>query len=152
MNKYKGKGLADIVRTASSMLLFLLFTGCMLIIIAAAASTYSRITRGFDSTFNTSAAVRYISNKIRSGDSCEIIENGNGIAINDSGLICVIYCNGEGIYEKNISEGSPLTAQGGDKIFDISDIEITSDNDTYRITVSHGEETASSMIRGGGYF
>ncbi len=148
MNKYKGKNLADIVRTASSMLLFLLFTGCMLIIIAAASSTYSRITQGFDSTFNTSASVRYITNKIRSGESCEIIENGNGIAISDSGLICIIYCNGDGIYEKNISEGSPLTAQGGNRIFNINDIDITSDGDTYIITVSHDGQSASSRVRG----
>ena len=47
------------------MILFVLFAVCSLIIVAAGVSTYKRISDNFDNTFATSAAVSYVTNKIR---------------------------------------------------------------------------------------
>ncbi len=146
MNKYNHKSFADVVRTASSMLLFLIFTVCTLVIIAVAASTYSRITEGFDSSFNTSAAVRYISNKIRSSDNVELTEN--VIAAKNGNIISVIYRGSDGLYEKNISADADITADGGEKIFDIDTFSVSLENDLYHIEVTHGEESSSTFIRG----
>ncbi len=55
MKKYRNKTLSDTVSTIGSMLLFLMFAGCLLMIIAVAAGTYSRISSNFDKTFGSSA-------------------------------------------------------------------------------------------------
>lgn len=146
MNNYKNKSLADVVRTASSMLLFLIFTVCMLVIIALAANTYSRITQSFDSTFNTSAAVRYISNKIKNADSVELSDG--VISAKNGGIVSVIYCGNGGIYEKNISASADIITEGGEKIFDTAYFTVTLSEGLYHIDVTHGGESSSAIIRG----
>lgn len=148
MDGRKGAGKADIVGTVGSMLLFLVFTVCMLVIIAAAASTYAGISSGFDRSFTSSASLRYLSNKIRGAESYEIIEGGTGIAAVNGGITCVIYYRDGGLYEKNVSSSDSAAAGGGDKIFNIDGLEITEENGLYVISVSYEEESSSVFIGG----
>lgn len=148
MDGRRDSGRADIAGTVGSMLLFLVFTLCMLVIIAAAASTYAGISAGFDRSFTSSASLRYLSNKIRSAESYEIIENGMGIAAVNGGITCVIYYSDGGLYEKNISSNESAAAGGGDKIFDIDRLEITEENGIYEISVSYEEQSSSVFIGG----
>ncbi|MDE6032016.1 MAG: DUF4860 domain-containing protein [Oscillospiraceae bacterium] len=148
MDGRKGAGKADIVGTVGSMLLFLVFTVCMLVIIAAAASTYAGISSGFDRSFTSSASLRYLSNKIRGAESYEIIEGGTGIAAVNGGITCVIYYKDGGLYEKNVSSSDSAAAGGGDKIFNIDGLEITEENGLYVISVSYEEESSSVFIGG----
>lgn len=144
----RGAGRSDIVGTVGSMLLFLVFTVCMLVIIAAAASTYAGISSGFDKSFTSSASLRYLSNKIRGAESYEIIEGGTGIAAVNGGITCVIYYKDGGLYEKNVSSAEGAAADGGDKIFDIDGLEIRRENGLYEISVRYEEESASVYIGG----
>lgn len=148
MDGRKDAGKADIVGTVGSMLLFLVFTVCMLVIIAAAASTYAGISSGFDRSFTSSASLRYLSNKIRGAESYEIIEGGTGIAAVNGGITCVIYYKDGGLYEKNVSSSDSAAAGGGDKIFNIDGLEITEENGLYVISVSYEEESSSVFIGG----
>lgn len=148
MDGRKDAGKADIVGTVGSMLLFLVFTVCMLVIIAAAASTYAGISSGFDRSFTSSASLRYLSNKIRGAESYEIIEGGTGIAAVNGGITCVIYYRDGGLYEKNVSSSDSAAAGGGDKIFNIDGLEITEENGLYVISVSYEEESSSVFIGG----
>ena len=90
MKKYRNKTLSDTVSTIGSMLLFLLFAGCLLMMIAVAAGTYSRISTNFDRTFGTTASLRYISNKLKSCDSAEIVDNGSGLILKNGGAVNII--------------------------------------------------------------
>ena len=65
-----------VLNTVASLLLFLMFTVCMLVVIGAGAGIYSRINKSYETTYGSAAAIRYVSNKIKASDSCEIIENG----------------------------------------------------------------------------
>ena len=136
MDGRRGAGKSDIVGTIGSMLLFLVFTVCMLVIIAAAASTYAGISSGFDRSFTGSASLRY-----------EIIEDGTGIAAVNGGITCVMYYSDGGLYEKNVSS-EERTAAGGDKIFDIDGLKITENNGLCEISVSCGEDSSSVFIEG----
>ena len=98
MKKYRNKTLSDTVSTIGSMLLFLMFAGCLLMIIAVAAGTYSRISSNFDKTFGSSASLRYISNKLKSCDSAEIVGQGSGIVLRSDGIFDVIYFGDNGLY------------------------------------------------------
>ena len=147
MDGRRGAGKSDIVGTIGSMLLFLVFTVCMLVIIAAAASTYAGISSGFDRSFTGSASLRYLSNKIRGAESYELIEDGTGIAAVNGGITCVMYYSDGGLYEKNVSS-EERTAAGGDKIFDIDGLKITENNGLCEISVSCGEDSSSVFIGG----
>ena len=148
MKKYTSKSLADITEAAGSMLLFTLFAACMLIIISAAASAYSRINSGYEKSFTVSASLKYVTNKLRSADSVEILGD-EGIAVENGGILCVIYCGTDGIYEKNISAGETPEMSGGTCIFAEAALYVTEEGNLYTIAVTRGEETSQVLVRKG---
>lgn len=149
MKKYKNRTLSDTVSTIGSMLLFLVFAVCLLMMIAVAAGTYSRISSGFNKTFGSSASLRYISNKIKSSERLEITENGSALLLRNGGMIDVIYFENDGLYEKSIAADDVPDIGGGDRIFELNAMNISEIGDLYKITVAFGEEENSTFVRKG---
>ncbi len=149
MRDYKGCSASRVLNTVASLLLFLVFTICMLIIIGAAAGTYSRISSGYERVYGSSAAIRYISNKIRSADTVEIIEGGSGIVV-ESGRICsVIYNENGSLYEKSISVDGERSATGGDVVLDIDSMSVIDTGDMYEISITQGASSSAVLLRKG---
>ena len=149
MKNYRNKTLSDTVSTIGSMLLFLLFAGCLLMMIAVAAGTYSRISSNFDKTFGTTASLRYISNKLKGCDSVEIVENGSGLVLKNGGAVNVIYFGSGGLYEKTVLSDSPVELTGGDRIFELSGLTVSDTGELYKITVALDGDENSTFIRKG---
>ena len=116
MNKMGSRQLTDTISSAGSMVLFLIFTVCCLIIISVAASAYGRISENYDDTFNSAAAVRYVTNKLRSCESAEIRPNGD-IILYFSGYKTVIYERSGVLYERLFPAAAEVTAEGGEAVF-----------------------------------
>ena len=151
MRSLVGRKLANSVNSVGSMLLFLLFAVCALIIVAAGVSTYSRISDNYRNTFRSSAAVKYVTNKIRGGDSVMLSEAGEGLTVYNGETACVIMNTGGGIAEKNIRSGSEVIYAGGDVIFPSATLTVEQDEDgVYVITVLSGEREYSALCRNKG--
>lgn len=149
MKKYRNKTLSDTVSTIGSMLLFLMFAGCLLMIIAVAAGTYSRISSNFDKTFGSSASLRYISNKLKSCDSAEIVGQGSGIVLRSDGIFDVIYFGDNGLYEKTVMSDTDIGFSGGDRIFELNGMTVSNLGNLYKITVVFNGGENSTLIRKG---
>lgn len=149
INSYAGRSLSDTVGTAGSMLLFLIFSACMLIMIAAAASTYSRISAGFGQTFAGSASLRYVSNKIRAADSVSVIYGGRALVTEEDGVMCVIYSGSGGLYEKTLPSGAEPETSGGERVFASAEMTITEDGGLYDVTIVCGGKSADVLVRKG---
>lgn len=147
MKKYKTKSLGDTISTIGSMLLFLLFTGSLLLMIVVAAGAYSRISTNFDKTFGSSATLRYISNKVKNAESVEIVENGSALYLTDGAVIDIIYFRNNALYEKSITGDIEPVLEGGDKIFDIGDVNVSEQGSLLKITVTLNGEQNSTYIR-----
>lgn len=138
-----------VLNTVASLLLFLMFAVCMLVVIGAGAGIYSRINKSYETTYGSVAAVRYVSNKIKSSDSCEIIENGKGIAIENGNLVCIIYEGSEGLYEKNLPTGSEITADGGNVVVEKTGMTVSESDGVYEISVSCSGDNIKTFVRKG---
>ena len=149
MKDFNGASSARVLNTVASLLLFLVFTVCMLIIIGAAAGTYSRISSGYERVYGSSAAIRYISNKMRSADSVEIIEGGSGVVLESGRLCSVIYEENGSLYEKTVSIDGDRSPAGGDAVLDIDSVRITDTGDMYEISVAQGATDSVVMLRKG---
>ena len=147
MKNYKNKSLGDTISTIGSMLLFMLFTGSLLMMIAVAAGTYSRISTNFDKTFGSSATLRYISNKLKNGENAEIAEDGTALFIKNGGICDVIYFKNGSLYEKSIAADNTPTADGGMPIFDLTELKIAEEGDLFKITVTMNGEQNSTYVR-----
>lgn len=148
MKRFQHKSLADTVGTIGSMLLFLLFAACMLIIISVAAATYNRISRNFDNTFGVTASLRYISNKLKSCESAEILNDGTALVLKNGEVVSVVYFADGGLYERSFSSDDIPRTEGGEKIFELSSIKVEKQDEIYRISVSNGEEDNFTLVRG----
>lgn len=148
MKQFQHKSLADTVGTIGSMLLFLLFAACMLMIISVAAGTYNRISQNFDNTFGVTASLRYVSNKLKSSESAEVINDGTGLIIKDGEVVSVVYFNNGGLYERSYSSDEGPETEGGEKIFDLTSMKIEKQDKFYKIFVSNGIEENFTLVRG----
>ena len=130
------------------MILFLIFASCSLIIIAAGASTYSRISDDFHSTFSSSAAVRYVTNKIRSGERVSIEDGGNGLAVYNGEAVCVIMTTDRGIAERNMRADTYIDFTGGDVIFPDAKVDISEYKEgIWSVTVTAGGDSFTAYCR-----
>ncbi len=142
----RGRTLADTASAVGSMLLFVLFAICMLMAVAVAADTYSRIKNGYQQSLGAAASMKYVSNKLRSADSVTLLDG--GAAVESGGMFSVIYCDG-GLYEKSSVSGDDISLSGGDRISDIDSMSITEHDGLYEITVVSGGQTSSMLVRKG---
>ena len=149
MGFFKRTGSAGMLNTVAGLLLFLLFAVCSLVIIGAGAGVYSRIQEGHESTYGSAASIRYITNKIHSGESVEIINGGSGMVLTDGGIRCIIYAEGGCLYEKTVSADTEPTADGGDMIFSLDKLSITENDGLYEITVTRGTDETTAIVRKG---
>lgn len=118
-------------------------------IIAVAAGTYSRISSNFDKTFGSSASLRYISNKLKSCDSAEIVRQGSGIVLRSDGIFDVIYFGDNGLYEKTVMSDTDIGFSGGDRIFELNGMTVSDLGNLYKITVVFNGGENSTLIRKG---
>lgn len=153
MNNADAKRLSETVSAAGSMVLFLIFTVCCLVIITVAATAYKRISENYDNTFNSAAAVRYVTNKLRSCDGAEILENGV-LLLDNSDFQTIIYEQDGTLYERILPLGSEAVPEGGEAVFSAEGFELSSCGDglaKISATGAEGEKfTAYCRISGGG--
>lgn len=147
MKNYKNRSFGDMISTVASMLLFLIFAGCLLMIISIAAGTYNRISNNFDKTFGSSASLRYISNKIKNSESTEIAEEGTAIYLKSGELMNIIYFENGALYEKSISADEAPSTGDGDKLFDLGNMKISDNGELLKITVTLNNEENSTYVR-----
>ena len=138
MKDHRARSMGDTASAVGSMLLFVLFAVCMLMAVAVAADTYSRIKTGYQQSFGTAASIKYISNKLRAAENVTLLEDGS-----------VIYCGDGGLYEKNTVPGGELTADGGELISAASSLEFSEHDGLYEITVGSGVSSSVILVRKG---
>ena len=120
----------EFTTTLCTMMLFLIFAVCSLMLVIIGADTYKRILNNLNNNFNSSSAINYINNKIRAydGNHIEIYEK-EGVSIlslseGDKGskYETIIYYYNGGIYEALKSKSTIFKPNIGEKIFDASDM------------------------------
>lgn len=142
-----GKKLANSASSIGNMILFLIFAVCSLIMISVGAVTYSRISDGFRSSFSSSAAVRYVTNKIRSGERTVIENDGKGIAVYNGDTVCVIMTDNGNVGERNARTEAYQDYVGGDIIFPRTTVEFKETDGVYMITAVSGNEKCTGYCR-----
>ncbi|MCM1328956.1 MAG: DUF4860 domain-containing protein [Ruminococcus sp.] len=152
MNRADSRQLSETVSAAGSMVLFLIFTVCCLVIITVAATAYKRISENYDDTFNSAAAVRYVTNKLRSCDGAEILAE-NEILLENYGSQTLIYARDGVLYERLFPEGSEVSAEGGEPVFNAENFTVSAAEGLVKISAAgaDGREFAAyCRVPGGG--
>lgn len=148
MKSIKFKDAANTANSLGSVLLCVLFAVSMLLITAAAIGTYSRLDKDYDGIFGGSAAVKYVGNKIKAAENTKLLSE-NAVAVYSGGIVSVIYFENGELYERTDSADAPVETTGGEPLFNLDKLIITSENGFYRITAQLDDKDYSVLIRKG---
>lgn len=146
MNRPGSGRLAETVSSAASMTLFLIFSVCCLIIIAVAASAYGRISGNYDSTFSSAAAVRYITNKIRAGESAEVLSESE-LLLRGDGCVTLIYFSGGAVCERLFAKGDEPVSSGGEKMFEAERLTVENADGLIKVTAEDSGHSFTAYCR-----
>lgn len=138
MDKPESRRLAETVGSTANMTLFLIFAVCCLLMVSVAASAYGRINENYHSTFSSTAAVRYITNKLRACDTAEVLSD-SSILLRNQGYSTLIYESGGVIRERLFPEESEIKVEGGEELFTESELEISAEKGLIHISVADAD-------------
>lgn len=147
-NSAESKRLGETVSSAASMTLFLIFAVCCLIIISVAATAYGRISKNYENTFDSTAAVRYITNKLRACGEAEVVSE-TELLLRDNGYSTLIYHSGGAVWERLFPEGETPVSSGGERLFSAEQLIIEEDGGLIGITVRDGDDVFTACCRKG---
>lgn len=148
MNTPETKRLSDTVSSAGSMTLFLLFAVCCLVIISAAASAYGRVAENYDNSFNSAAAVKYVTNKIRACEKAEILSD-DSILLTNQGYSTVIYYRDGAVYERLFGDGQTPVCEGGEEMFGAESFALSEEDGLITVTAADGGSSFTACCGGG---
>lgn len=146
MNAPETRRLSETTSSAAGMTLFLLFTVCCLVMISVAAAAYGRVSEGYDETFSSAAAVRYVTNKLRACDSAEVLSD-RSLLLENNGYCTIIYYKNGVIYERIFSREQTPATEGGEEIFSVESLSITENDGLITVTAADGENSFSACCR-----
>ena len=122
----------------SIFILFFMFIVLSLILIIFADDSYKKMRNQVEGTFNSTAIVGYVSNKIKSYDENEcaikIKKNNNkysmlGLENNKEKLITYVYIKDNYICENVVKKGSKMDENSGQRLFQAKNLEFEKIND-----------------------
>lgn len=140
--------LAETVSSAAGMTLFLIFAVCCLIMITVAASAYKRIDDSYSEVFNSTAAVRYVSNKLHACESAELISDKELLIKKNSGFSTLIYERDGVLCERLFPEDAEIKAESGEQLFTVGDFSVKMDGELIAVSVrSENGESFRTLCR-----
>ena len=135
------KRLAETISSAAGMTLFLIFAVCCLIMITVAASAYKRINDSYEQVFNSTAALRYVSNKLHACESAELLSD-KELLIKNEGFQTLIYERDGELYERLFPEEAEIKTESGELLFSVGEFSFNMNGELLEVIVS-GEDGES---------
>lgn len=135
------KRLAETISSAAGMTLFLIFAVCCLIMITVAASAYKRINDSYEQVFNSTAALRYVSNKLHACESAELLSD-KELLIKNEGFQTLIYERDGELYERLFPEEAEIKTESGEQLFSVGEFSFNMNGELLEVIVS-GEDGES---------
>lgn len=140
MGAFKAKKNNIYINLFSMFVLFFIFIVLSLILVVFATNAYKKMKNQTENTFNSTALIGYITNKIKSCDSDEYsikikkdVENKDKKILllenKDEGFITYIYEKSNCIYENVVKKENKMDENAGQILFTAKDIEFKKIND-----------------------
>ena len=153
------------ISSLAPLLLFAIFTVCILSVLLTGADTYQNLLLRDQTTFDQRTAVQYLTTRIRQNDSANHIFAGRFEEISQSGdtlflkeeidgkqYLTRIYCHDGYLRELFSPADVVFSPADGEKILKITDLEITLESDMLYIEIVYPDGETSSLtlkLRGG---
>lgn len=143
------------LETIPNLLLFFLFTACMLATLLAGARVYQRVSSVLDAQFSTTTCINYISAKVRhydkrNGIGMGKLESVDALALYDTydgeEYVTYIYTFDGYLMELFCSAGGQFLPQDGQQIMPVDHLDMDLENQMLFVRCMCKEEEATAVL------
>ncbi len=126
-----------------ALLLFGVFAACVLAVLLTGAGAYRRLTLRDQASFNDRTCQQYLTTRVRQADARDGVQvesfgDGGALVLLDAyGYETRVYCHDGHLMELYAAPGSGLAPEDGEKIMQISGMEVSLDNNLLKISVTN---------------
>lgn len=144
-----------ILETIPSLLLFFLFSACLLATLLAGAKVYQRVSSVMDGQYSTTTCINYLSAKVRHYDQKEGVGLGklgqeDALALYEvydgEEFVTYIYSFDGYLMELFCSVDGGFFPQDGQQIMPIDSLEISLTGQLLTLQCAYGEEVAEAVL------
>ena len=143
------------------LLIFLIFTVCILTVLLTGADIYKKISLRDQNSFQRRTTVQYLTTRIRQSDSEGMVFVGDFNAedkdntgdtlflqeeINGRTFFTRIYCHEGYLYELFSGAGLETSKQYGEQILKVNDLNFTIHNNLLYIEITHADFSTDTLI------
>lgn len=149
------------ISSLAPLLLFVIFTTCILSVLLTGADVYQKISERDQNSFQCRTTAQYITTRLRQSDAVgmSFVGDFHALAPEDSGntlFICEelggrtfytrIYCH-DGYLRELFAEASlSFSPEAGEKILAINDLTFRKQDDLLYIEIEHADATVETLI------
>lgn len=136
-----------------ALLLFGVFSVCILAVLLTGADAYRRLTDRDQAAFDRRTCLQYIATRVRQADTLDGVRVGdfNGadalVFSEEDGFVTRIYCYNGYIMELYAGEDVELTLEAGEPIMEADPLGFTMENG--RLTITSGGDRLTLSLRSG---
>lgn len=144
-----------LLETMPNLLLFFLFSACMLAALLAGARVYQGVSSVLEAQYSTTTCINYISAKVRHYDKQNGIDMGkigdiDAIALYDTydgeEYVTYIYCSDGYLMELFCSTQEEFLPQDGQRIMPIDELKLALNGQILSVHCMRTEEEASAVL------
>ena len=143
------------------LLIFLIFTICILTVLLTGADIYKKISLRDHNSFQRRTTVQYLTTRIRQSDAEGMIFAGdfNAESVTDTGdtlflkeeingrtFFTRIYCHGGYLYELFSEAGLETSKQYGEKILKVNALSFTIRGNLLYVEITHADSVTETLI------
>ena len=136
-----------------ALLLFGVFSVCILAVLLTGADAYRRLTDRDRAAFDRRTCLQYIATRVRQADTLDGVDVGdfNGVSAlifhEGDGYVTRVYCHNGTIMELYAGEDADLSLEAGEPIMEAGPLGFSMEDG--RLTVTNGEEQLILSLRSG---
>ncbi len=133
------------------LLLFVIFTTCILAVLLTGADVYKKISRRDQNSFQRRTAVQYLTTRLRQSDmaGAVFVENDTLFLreeLNGRTYYTRIYCQDGYLYELFSKEGLEISKKFGEPILALNALHFTLQGNILTIEIEHTDATTETLI------
>lgn len=118
------------IDTLVALLLFGVFSVCVLAVLLTGADAYRRLTRRDQLAFDSRTCTQYVATRVRQSDSLDSIsvedfEGVDALVLGDGEYVTRVYCYDGKLMELYSAREDPLTPDAGEAIMDLDWLEMS---------------------------
>lgn len=140
------------IEAPAALLLFGIFSVCVLAVLLTGAKAYQRLTRRDQTAFDRRSCVQYIATRVRQSDragAVRVVGFGDGDALllgADEPYATWLYCRDGWLMELYCYADEPLAPEDGERLLEAAEMELSLEDGLLTVRIAYAGGTEDTLL------